>query len=557
MNRQDFTHLLSQTQSMMAPSRIPAASSPTPLSPRQKFQAHIRTLSETSPHRHTTSLPKTPQLQHVSSLRVQRSESPSPTRSPRPSPAWTAIESASEAFSTAPQFITEEREVWSRCSPPSQRNDWHPFAPLLQRVDINDRPKTRHGHQEDNNILKPSKFAEGSMNNRSAGISSTWIGQGGLFEANSGGEDSDHDTTPRPSSPERSSIDMDEFNPQPVVPPSFAQRLFKFGTKSKKISKDELSKVEPEPQTARKKKGLRKSMSMWTLHGDKKKDASQVDLASSSPLKPQAPTRAIEVSNEVSIDILNDRKRRAEEAYAQQFKRRKSSIGVVGAEGAALANAGSGRRRISWSSSDTLTTDPAVYDAQSDTDLQKRPSRRELEKENQQLRALLRQKQYPARDSSLGRETSVAPPVPSPDHGILKPLGKNVTTRRPSREDLKPISEVDDFDRGRHSTQQSRKATAKHSRRASLVRGGGLPRPVSMIIEQDEGPDAAPANHSNVPAQVRHPLKDIPKLNPTPMGTLKKAAVYESGGKGEPGSPTAVQLRDVERENWEWPDDVF
>jgi hypothetical protein len=434
------------------------------------------------------------------------------------------------------------------------------------------------------------------MNDRSAGVSSTWNEHGSLASI-SGTDESDNDTTPRPS-PQRSSIDVAEVNPQPIAAPTFTQRLFKFGTKAKAkdASKAEVAKPEQEPQTVRKKKGLRKSISLWNLHGDKKRAAaSEIDLNNTIPQKND-------------IDVLNERKRRAEEAYSQQFgmKRRKSNVGLATSdeqspEKALVATRGRtrsqgdpnrARRRLSWSSSTIATADNSTFDGVSDIDLQKRPSRRELEKENQQLRAMLKQQQEgarmtartlqpitpssrllstgpidahgagstPPRKSSakkssrenLGVSSSSVPPLPSPERAALQPLSntRNVPRKKSSLDDLKTIPE-NSFERGRPVNAQSRKAMAKHSRRASLARGVELPRAVSMILEQDEGSEG---EKKPVREDLHPMMKDIPKLNPTPVVSPKRVATAKEVKVHE---DAAVRARAVERENWEWPDDVF
>ncbi|EXJ60622.1 hypothetical protein A1O7_04775 [Cladophialophora yegresii CBS 114405] len=629
MNRQELASLLSQTQAMMAPSRAPTPSNhqSLPLSPRQRFQSNIRTLHDNppSPPRNAVITPQaSPQLQHVSSLRVQRGSSSPPT--------WTVGKSAFDTFDHGPQFITEEREVWGRPPPlrtnkafvegishgthsgdgsPVHPRNLRPFAPSSHSLDVNDRPKTRRGpnpgpspfgennadslQQEQEHSTRPSKFAEGSMNDRSAGISSTWNDHGSLASI-SGTDESDNDTTPRPS-PQTSSIDVIEFNPQPVAVPTFTQRLFKLGTKPrpKDASKAEVMKTDQEVQTVRKKKGLRKSMSLWNLHGDKKKAAaSQIDLDDTSPQKS-------------SIDVANDRKRRAEEAYSQQFgmKRRKSNVALATSDDESpekppVAPRGrtpscsipdKARRRLSWSSSTVASAESTTFDGVHDIDLQKRPSRRELEKENRQLRAMLKQQREGARvnavniepitpsstllslkspvsyeadnaplhESStkkssrenLGVSPPPVPPVPSTERAALQPLSntRNVPRKISSQDDLKTVPE-DTLERGRPLSAQPRKATAKHSRRASLARGAELPRAVSMILEQDEGSDA----EKKPTRENLHPMKHIPKLIPTPVGSPKRVAAAKEVKVHE---DVAVQAKAVRRENWEWPDDVF
>ena len=644
MDRLEFSNLLSQTQSMMAPSRNPTAShvssadschqslgpvSNPQLSPRQKFQSHIRTLSDNPQYYHqdASTTPQRPRgLQHVSSLRVQRSESPSPTSAARPSPTWRFSESALKTFSNGPQFITEEREVWGRPSPlratksyngdayslrpqEEQRPVLQPskdprairiFGPSAQSVGVDDRPKTSRGpipgqssfpgeneadavQEEQMSPTRPSKFAEGSMNQRSAGVSSTWNEHGSLISC-SGTEASDDDSTPR-ASPQRSSIDINEFNPAPAAAPTFTQRLFKFGGSKVKVNEITSKHVE-DAQPAKKKKGLRKSISMWNVKGDKKKTVPE----STSPQKNPAAS-----SHASDLEVLNDRKRRAEEAYAQQFgtKRRKSLTGLVTIPDDQLSEqpptttqdrphartaSNSGRRRLSWSSSITAGTDFEVFDGHSEIDQQKRPSRRELEKENQQLRTMLRQQQedarlrantplssapssrplpqtpgnnapteHPPRRSSARNQkkatTAGIPPVPpkSADRMALGTLSntKNAPQKKSSLGELKTNAK---------STDAHELNSSKRNRRRSSVNVEGFPRAVSMILEEPEEEQKA-ARKEN-----KHPMKNIPSLNPTPVASSKKTAINETVDVETPKAREQVTMR---RENWEWPDDIF
>ncbi|OAP61508.1 hypothetical protein AYL99_03711 [Fonsecaea erecta] len=637
MNRQEFAHLLSQTQSMMAPSRVPtpahltsdscrhhpaSAASPPPLSPRQKFQAHVRTLSDqtsTPPRNASTTPTRSPGLQHVSSLRVSYRPSSSPRSPSRSSPTWENHESTLKAFNNThnePYFIREEREAWSRPSPtrttvpfnddvlflqpppapspilqPSkQLRELRPFAPLAHPVDVNERPKTSRGPAHKNSIfaienadsnsteeedlpLRASRFAEGSMNARSAGISSTWQEHGSIASCSE--TESDGDATPR-ASPQRSSIDLNEFRPETVIAPTFKQRLFKFGAKAK--SKESTTKVEGEP-AAKKKNGLRKSMSLWNLHGDRKKTAE----GSESPEKKSAAS-----SHNSELEVLNDRKRRAEEAYAQQFgmKRRKSNVGLATATdisemGATIRSQSqsmplpNNNRRPSQSPSKTVAAEPEWSDSHNDLDYQKRPTRRELEKENQQLRALLRQKQQdkttqPAPSSSrqhtltpgvhendlstaqssakkqTQKQTGAAGPhvPPIPERAALRTLSN--TTNQPhvknkGNGDLVIISTSDVNDQQKHNPKKQR-------RRSSAVRGEGFSHPFSAIIEEDEETGIAQSRKEN----------QCPRGDMELVAEMKSAngVVNVRGMKGQEHVAT-MQVKGVQRENWEWPDDVF
>ncbi|KIX94177.1 uncharacterized protein Z520_10204 [Fonsecaea multimorphosa CBS 102226] len=642
MNRQEFAHLLSQTQSMMAPPRAPttthlisdsclhgsASASSPPLSPRQKFQAHVRTLNDqaSTPPRNASTVPKrSPELQHVSSLRVSYRKTPPPKTPCRASPTWEDSELTLKTFNNThnePYFITEEREAWSRQSPsrttmpfadnvfflqppdahspilqPSkQLRELRPFAPLAHPVDVNERPKTSrgpaHSHskftienadanlREEDLSARASKFAEGSMNARSAGISSTWQEHSSITSCSE--TESDDDPTPR-ASPQRSSIDLSEFKPETTIAPTLKQRLFKFGTKAR--SKENTSKVEGEP-AAKKKNGLRKSMSLWNLHSDKRKAAD----GSESPEKKSSAS-----SHNSDLEVLNDRKRRAEEAYAQQFgmKRRKSNVGLATATSGDHAleemEATTGSQSQSWpapnndrrpgqSPSKIVPADSEWSDSHNDLDHQKRPTRRELEKENQQLRALLRQKQQektPQPASSSSRQHTLTPGIvheddvstakssakkqsqkqsgaaaPAvallPERAALRTLSN--TTNQPHVKNkgngsLVVISTSDIIDQPKHMKKQRR--------RSSVVRGEGFSHPFSAILEEDEETWTAQARKENqCSTNDTFSPKLVPEMN-------SGNGIVDVGGVKVKAHAAPMQGKGVQMENWEWPDDVF
>ncbi|KIW29471.1 uncharacterized protein PV07_05285 [Cladophialophora immunda] len=643
MDRREFAHLLSQTQSMMAPTRAstsahftaescltrPASASSPPLSPRQRFQAHVRTLNDqdSSPSRSASTTPRrSPELQHVSSLRVSYRESPSPKSPSRSGPTLKSSEMTLETFNNTqnePYFITEEREAWSRPSPsrttmpftddvfflqppdshspilqPSkQLRELRPFAPLAHPVDVNERPKTSRGpthgqsnltiedanstsREEDDLPARGSKFAEGSMNARSAGVSSSWQEHSSINSCSE--TESDDDPTPR-ASPQRSSIELNEFKPEAVIAPTLKQRLFKFGVKAK--SKENATREEGEP-AAKKKNGLRKSMSLWNLHSDKKKTADGL----------QSPEKKSAVSSHNSdLELLNDRKRRAEEAYAQQFgmKRRKSNVGLATAttgdqvsedmvptarsrsQSRPLPN---DSRRLGQSPSKVVGADSEWSDTHNDLDHQKRPSRRELEKENQQLRALLRQKQQektPQPASSSKQQTptvgivheddlsttkssakkqsqkqsgAAVPSIPSlPERAALKTLS-NATNqphvKNKGTGNLVVISTSDINDQPKHHPKKQR-------RRSSVVRGEGFSHPFSAILEEDEETGTVQARKEN-----QCPTNDT--LSRKPLSEVNSAnEIVDIGGMKVKDHVAMTQMKSVQRENWEWPDDIF
>jgi hypothetical protein len=72
-----------------------------------------------------------------------------------------------------------------------------------------------------------------------------------------------------------------------------------------------------------------------------------------------------------------------------------------------------------------------------------------------------------------------------------------------------------------------------------------------MILEQDEGSEG---EKKPVREDLHPMMKDIPKLNPTPVVSPKRVATAKEVKVHE---DAAVRAKAVERENWEWPDDVF
>ena len=635
MNRHQLAHLIAQTQPTMNSNSTrsdahsasaQAANKPCnqsqPLSPRQKFQSHIRTLSQESAaySKNASVTPYSPSL----------SSSPSPTIHTYRYRDSTVLEG--RYTQNEPQFITEEREAWARPSPSSTRRgrnpaseeafvlqpprdqspaqqprkhlrELRPFAPSAPSIDVNERPKTSRGSKvnfgqgqtptEDQDLQsRNSRFAEGSMTARSAGISSTWPDDGSISTIS--GEDSDGGSTPR-ASPQHSTADLDDLKAGAVTPGTFKQRLARIGSAFK--SAHHSSKPEADTQDAKKRKGLRKSMSLWNLHnisGKSKTGGAQsiLDL-SSVAADPQKATA------DHDLEVLNDRKRRAELAYTEQFgaKKRKSNVGVAEPTAGPRQDQPSrprddrtstrrsmrpsvSTRRLSHSSSTVALTDMEVCDAQRDIDSHKRPSRRELEKENQQLRAMLRQQETQslktprpaiakARSSSATRtvapsdssppkqetktppktkttksKTQDIPPVPSvPDRIALQPLSNARNQSRSTsvsnnaninngRVDLKPTAGTNNNNTTKSNTPDNNNPT----KRMSTNGGSGhapLPRPVSMILEEDE--DGVE--------------------NRTPGG--KSTLTMDDIAKFKQLTPSPVRLHPGKREPWEWPDDIF
>lgn len=618
MDRQDLARLLfppnpssSSASSTAARPRQPSANThhrsrsraqsisqpPSPLSPKQKFQSHIRNLSDDS---QSSILPAPPSL---SSAPDRQSQSPSSSYTSRPLP----IPRRSDF--TVPTFITEEREAWSQTSPFARRTrslrasddvylleptsresptvqpskhlrELRQFAPLSNSPDFNDRPRTSRGDDpgfgsfaphNDPSLLpdlksQPSRFAEGSMNNRSAGVASTWL-QNGLTSSE---DDTDRDLTPK-HSPQRSSIDIHEFKPDPVTPGTLKQRLARFGSAFK--PHHNLPPTKPAsgsaPEEPKKRRGLRKSLSMWSLStiGGKVKTADDPATKKDSSALPD-------------LEVLDERKRRAEEMYAQQFssKRRKSPSGLpepvsdqeyldiptIPLSTKNRAPSSRPARHYSPSSPSLASTDHEHSESQNDIDLRKRPSRRELEKENQQLRALLREQASRPRDlpkppnselraiDSAPAETCSSSATTPRDNSASKKTPKKKTSNTgskdappvppvPERVALKPLTNARNQTRQLSTSTSTSNVSANTSpvtatdpsvnsvkRYAPSV---GRSRPVSTILEEDE------SNSEN-----RTPLKLMTSDDFSKMKQL---------------TPTPIRLSSMRREHWEWPDDVF
>ena len=302
------------------------------------------------------------------------------------------------------------------------------FEPLQPEADL-DRPKTSRGlpaqspertepsngtryqgaetkKQENSDArltsTRPSKFLEGSMNDRSVGVASSWYhdntsGSESLDESASssaGDIDTDSDATTRATKP---------LPPTPA-PTTTKKSIFRFG--GGRNSEDSAHRVEEGPKVAKEHKGLRKSISVWNLHalGEKIFGGSTNDAASETSVDTITTKRGKaqkdrKTSSTPNLDILNERKRKAEEAYAQQFgfKKQKSNIG----ESVASTPSHVPNHKTTLDDKRPKTPiilrrkreqrTPADYKRPAETlDSQKRPSRKDLEKENRELRSILK-----------------------------------------------------------------------------------------------------------------------------------------------------------------------
>jgi hypothetical protein len=423
-----------------------------------------------------------------------------------------------------------------------------------QEADIEDRPKTSRGPDsfgEDDISLRSSedsqanattqqktrrsRFLEGSLNERSGAVASSWYDQDALSE-----DSYDSDATPRASKDTRgsSSFESNESKPLPITPATVKRKkLFKL--KSSSIKPSEETEQAPEPQEKPKRRGLRKSMSTWNFNlGDKMKifGASTNDLTPKAPKPSRDHQKFVKTPAKDSMkDVMDERKRKAEEAYSQQFvlKKQKSNFGIANplpqADAPVPTKPSSLKRRTPSSSTRTSsasfrnrtpssnTTQSYLSDlSASESENSKRLSRKELEKENQNLRNMLRQSSitnFDAHRSSVHLPLDEGPSYAAnpqdsfaQGHKLRISPGKRMGRRG---EDVPPVPKLSrevlgSLENGWHP-------------RPKIDGKGLLPRPVSMILEMEE--------------------------------ECKEGNEVENG-------KMHMQMSSV-REQWEWPDDVF
>jgi hypothetical protein len=295
--------------------------------------------------------------------------------------------------------------------------------------------------------------------------------------------------------------------------------MFKFG--SGRSSDESARAVEEVPKKAKERKGLRKSISIWSFHslGDKIFGGSGSDAASEASVDTISDKRGgaqkdKKTGSGVDIDILNERKRKAEEAYAQQFgiKKQKSNLGL---SVASTPDAAPPNKTIS---DDKRPKTPTIFRRKRDQripadhkraaealEAHKRLSRRELEKENQQLRSMLRESQSMtfSRSASL---TTLDLRQKGHDNVRRRPVVMTSPGRKQGRrgEEIPPVPKLPD--RGILAEMQNRNA---------LLRPG----------------------------------KDTEKANQVSFETIEEGEEGLEKGKSEAGLSLPVP--------WEWPEDVF
>lgn len=324
------------------------------------------------------------------------------------------------------------------------------FEPLLTGVDPDERPRTSRGPQKleilreeneedkqreaeqevnggeeggtsrpstsSNQTVRNSKFLEGSMNERSFGIASSWFQDGPV-----------NDDKPLPPPPPTKHV---AFSCTPV----------------RELRDEPLTEL---PTTKRKERsGLRKSISHFNFQTLSEK--MKIFGGSGNEAATDKAERNDFDKSFLDTDMLNERKRKAHEAYAAQFGFKKQKV-FSQQEGAAPSpNVGGyqhhGRNVEQVSNSFRSSGRPAGTTFPSSAPGRKK-SRRDLERENAELRARLAQQQdHPPsatvekfvrgevvmvspgkRRGKLGEDV---PPVPQiPGRGVLKVLENSKSNR--------------------------------------------------------------------------------------------------------------------------------
>ena len=487
-------------------------------------------------------------------------------------------------------------------------------------------------------ITRRSMFLEGSMNEASRATASTWD-ESAITRAPSSSysektlvdRDDDSQATPRTSLSSRasfsSSIDINEFKPLPATPSTFTTTIKRFGQilKPGQGNVDQSTVRARAPATKPPKRGLRKSMSTWKIFNSSISEVDEdspefppredlnatIKRSTRMTLKPKSRVKTVAASANDQKQLLDERKRKAEIAYAEQFGTVKRHKQVASGEKSStmtkeVPEPATVRRtdRLTAASSVSANKDSDASVAstsirpveppqlmqdtchqhprpssrnsntsiESETDRLKRVSRTELEKENQQLRAMLREKEKPDQNTinrsptrlkrsraSLERDPSLAdsnwqifeydppatikrrtgpivqasedaPPMPSLPTGvqtsstILAPLNNITTLPRP----------IDASTVKRYAGQQPPGRMLE------------VPRSLSMVLEagedeneNDEEKDCDDASRKNSPGRKESQYDGACENDGN--DEFKKVAGCMTVGGGK----------------WDWPEDVF
>jgi hypothetical protein len=340
-----------------------------------------------------------------------------------------------------------------------------------------------------NRAARTSKFFEGSMNERSFGIASSWFHE----------------------------VQSDSDKP---LPPTPATKHVTFSCTPVRESPEGRAEQTPRLATSNKRKarrGLRKSISNFnfqtlsekirifgslyhhdsdpTSPTDKEKEKEQEKEQEKE--KPKSASR----SHLRGADILSERKRKADEAYALQFGFKKARpAGPPTAPSSSSSTSTAGPLNTSTSSLSYPSSTSSSKSAHP-PNLRKKKSRRELERENAELRARL--------DAQLDAH-SLATTAPTTAAPAPAPAGTSTTAPR-------SMGGVDD-----QPSSRAQQRTGQHEDKARLAH----PEEKKVLREVENG------------------------------GGVSGTTPGKADEKAEGGSVVGVENAGLRR-SFEWPEDVF
>ncbi|KAK5106911.1 hypothetical protein LTS08_001034 [Lithohypha guttulata] len=547
---------------------------------------------------------------------------------------------------TSPSYGLEPREEmeWEN-TPSKQRNTSD--TTILPMVDPEDYSSSRQQPKTPRMIIQKSFFKEGSMNEGSRATASTWD-EPPLLSRQTSSNPLDtssllDESTPRTAASGRpsisSSIDVNEFKPLPVPPSTLKKTIKRFGQKLKHSHSDvDQATVRNTTHAAKSpRKGLRKSVSSWKIFNNPESEYDDTPVKEeeeSRRSKNNHIAKTLRFHNRDKVQkkqhdqqqksVLDDRKRKAEIAYAEQFgtarnkqendearqetqsyiyesatvRRQDPSSNQSSQKSSAAQQAQERRELLAQQTVEALMSTMApssnVPDAssrhsrstsvdsvgrfESDADRTKRTSRSKLEKENQQLRAMLRNQErnhlQRSRSHSRDRSTtsnwqihtdekeedtpalastkvhntrqhssqSAAPSTVRAIAGESSPVPPipPLPIRSDSRRKLLPTD-------GNQSRIPEPAKIKRYTQSRRNSRAIELPRPLSIVIEgaesEGEGQDNTAACKST---KTRTPVGGSPQ---------KSRQSYDGADDSKENDVHAQATS--EKEKWDWPEDVF
>lgn len=571
------------------------------------------------------------------------------------------------SFAECPNFDQEDKHPWKRQRLTSSRglSDHDPDQPNLNYHEIPAGSRNTIDRSPDHQravripAKRKSSFLEGSMNENSKGVASTWTppsatGNVGSDYSSFLSDSDDGERTPRASAASRastsSSIDINEFKPLPATPSTFKNTVKRLGQKLRNPEIVHGKRNEPcLVADDKQKRRLRKSVSTWKLFGNLKPASEAEDREDPVAKQPRGgrtlrafrSAKAEAAQADADADaaykaILDERKRKAEAIYAEQYstvrkrqkhvdalqgsvavqsrstdtatvpKQKSSGLRTISTMKTALHRASSKQDIISGENNSTsashfsiipepLPVAPNLAQSHSranlpvstaNADYLKKPTITELEKENQHLRSMLREKNVrtvagrsghhnrrkSASDEHLGQkeELETRPKSSSGVEGVddklsrftelvrgLDSMQKSFVNqshpddpppmpRVPSHlEHTTAFSSNDNRVLMDTSTMKRRAPLREHSSQANL------PRPLSMVLEGIE------TNDSEAKA-------DSPKSTKASAGKKRQHAHYDGSTDGEnvphakvEGPTKWNEHYGSKAQQWQWPEDVF